>query len=169
MHEDLRVFFKTKRDVNARGYSEESVLSTIEKRRNDAEKFIQPQAKFADLIISIAPVGSVSLVKFRGGHIPNLKVRVQTKRSFNEHSLIRVLIGICGLHVDITSDLNSGDSILVIEGECQSEDIALAVNLLCPNLKEFFDLNPKWEAGALGIMQLIAVSHISQVMTKGTK
>lgn len=49
--EDLRLKWKMERDQARRGYSEEKIKEQIQKRLPDAEKYIKPQAQFADLII----------------------------------------------------------------------------------------------------------------------
>ena len=55
---------------------------------------------------------------------------------------------------------------ITIEGETSAADIEMAAKILCPNLLEFLDITPKWQDGVLGLMQLITLSHISQVLTK---
>jgi hypothetical protein len=62
-----------------------------------------------------------------------------------------------------TSDIE-----LTIEGKTNASEIAQAVKMLCPNIFEFLSLNPKWEDGVLGLMQLIVLSHINQAFTKRT-
>lgn len=49
--ETLRRYWKIKRDTGSRGYSMEKILSQIEERMADAEKYIYPQKKYADLVI----------------------------------------------------------------------------------------------------------------------
>jgi uridine kinase len=51
--EQLRSNWKIKRDGEQRGYTEESVMMAMEKRKPDAGKFIIPQRELADIIISI--------------------------------------------------------------------------------------------------------------------
>jgi phosphoribulokinase len=46
---DLRIAWKVQRDMLQRGYDEQSVREEIEKRRPDAEAYIDPQAVHADL------------------------------------------------------------------------------------------------------------------------
>ena len=84
----------------------------------------------------------------------------------NELSLTRVLVGVCGLHVDMTVSNNASEVELTIEGETTAEDVALAAQILCPRAMEFLDINPKWTNGILGLMQLITLSHINQALTK---
>jgi hypothetical protein len=96
-----------------------------------------------------------------------LKLVVKTRSGFNEHSLNRVLIGVCGLHVDIVASNNATEVQMSIEGETSAEDIELAAKILCPRVFEFLDSQPKWQDGMPGLMQLIILSHISQALTKG--
>ena len=51
--EDLRLFWKLKRDVNERGYTKEKVQESIKKRIADSKKYIKPQILYADVIINI--------------------------------------------------------------------------------------------------------------------
>jgi phosphoribulokinase len=46
---DLRVAWKVQRDMLQRGYTESAVREEIDKRRPDAEAYINPQATYADL------------------------------------------------------------------------------------------------------------------------
>ena len=53
--EDLRVRWKVDRDTRKRGYSREQVLEQLEKRKHDSPAFIQPQRKFADIVVRFMP------------------------------------------------------------------------------------------------------------------
>ena len=97
---------------------------------------------------------------------PRLKLVVKTQHALNELALNRVLVGICGLHVDIVISDGGGEVKITIEGETSAADIEMAAKILCPHLLEFLDITPKWQDGVLGLMQLITLSHISQVLTK---
>ena len=44
----------------------------------------------------------------------------------NKDSLVRILIGICGLHVNMSTQNNSSDTELIIEGETSALDMELA-------------------------------------------
>jgi uridine kinase len=50
--EDLRIFWKIKRDMKKRGYTKEKVYKQILDRRNDFEKYILPQREKSDIIIN---------------------------------------------------------------------------------------------------------------------
>ena len=55
MDEDLRRYFKFKRDVNERGHDLEKVKEIFEQRTKDSDLFIKPQMQFADLIFTLEP------------------------------------------------------------------------------------------------------------------
>ncbi len=48
---ELRVAWKLRRDMARRGYSREQVLAELETRRLDAETYIRPQRRWADLVV----------------------------------------------------------------------------------------------------------------------
>jgi len=164
--EGLRRYFKLKRDVNQRGHTIERVLSSFDKREPDSERFIRPQSTFADLTLSLQPIHPRMLESLDDKPPLRLKLIVKTRNGFNELSLNRVLVGICGLHVDIVVSDDGAEVQLTIEGESSAADIELAAKMLCPWILEFLDIPPKWQDGMIGLMQLITLTHISQVLTK---
>lgn len=164
--EGLRRHFKLKRDVQQRGHTVERVLGSFEKREPDSERFIRPQSNHADLILSLQPIHSRMLEDLDDKHPLRLKLVVETKNGFNELSIHRVLVGVCGLHVDIVVGNDGADVKMTIEGEVSAADVAMAAEILCPRVLEFLDIPPKWQDGMSGLMQLITLSHISQALTK---
>lgn len=164
--EALRRYFKLQRDVKQRGHTVERVLLSFQKREPDSERFIRPQALHADLILSLQPIHPRVLDELDDAQPLRLKLVVRTRHGFNELSLTRVLVGVCGLHVDIEPTSDGAEMMITIEGETSAEDIALAAQILCPRILEFLDIQPQWQAGVIGLMQLITLSHINQALTK---
>lgn len=164
--EGLRRHFKMKRDVGQRGHSPQSVAASFDKRESDSERFIRPQAAHADLIFSLQPIHPAMLRDLDDRHPLRLKLVVTTRHGFNELSLIRTLVGVCGLHVDIAVSQAGSEVKMTIEGETSAADVALAAEILCPSVLEFLDIRPRWQEGIVGLMQLITLTNISQVMTK---
>ena len=167
MDESLRKYLKIERDVNIRGHDYKKVVDSIQNRENDANKFIRPQIEYADLIISLKPMNIESLndknikkedIKFR--------VSIESKLGLNELSLARSLISICGINVDIEKNNSNSCSILTIEGNPTAEDIECTAKNLTPRIFEFLDIDPEWQDGISGIMQLISIAHIDQALTK---
>jgi hypothetical protein len=164
--EGLRRYLKKARDIEQRGHSEEQVLSSFAKRDPDSEKFIRPQAAFADLVLSLQPIHKRLLDETCSDNPMRFKLLVHSRNGMNEQSLMRVLVGVCGLHVDMTVSNDVSEVELTIEGETSAEDVAMAAQILCPRAIEFMDIKPKWVNGILGLMQLITLSHINQALTK---
>ncbi len=164
--EDLRKYLKIKRDVTERGHTIESVLASLAKREADAQKFIRPQSEQADLIFKLQATHPRILEE--NGEIEPLRLKlfVTSRGGLNEISLARVLIGICGLHVDINVNNNKNETMLCIEGDATAEDIAVAARLIMPRIIDFIDVEPKWQSGTLGLMQLITLSHIDQILNR---
>ena len=157
--EELRRYFKIKRDTEERGHSMERVLDSLKAREPDTKKYIQSQKKYAELVLSMQPVNRVDLKK-KLNEMPKLKLSVRCQSAMNELSLVRVLVGICGLYVEDT--LSESGVEFIIEGEPAAEDILMAAEILCPKMTEFLDITPKWQDGILGLMQLITLTYINQ-------
>lgn len=164
--EGLRRYLKIRRDVHERGHTLEKVLNSFNKRESDSERFIRPQLGFADLALSLQPIHPRMLENLGSKQPLRLKLVVTTRHGFNELSLSRVLVGVCGLHVDIVVSDDGTEILISIEGETSAADIELAAKILCPTIIEFLDITPDWQDGMVGLMQLITLSHISQAMTK---
>jgi len=164
--EDLRRYFKLKRDVQERGHTVERVLGSFEKRESDSERFIRPQSNHADLILSLQPIHPKYLGSSDDKHPLRLKLVVTTKSGYSELSIHRVLAGVCGLYVDIVLGNDGTDVKMTIEGEVLSADISMAAEILCPRVLEFLDIPPEWQGGMLGLMQLITLSQINQALTQ---
>ena len=166
MDEGLRRHFKLKRDVHQRGHMAKSVLSSFERREPDSVRFIQPQAAHADLVLSLLPIHSPTLEGLDEKDPLRLKLVVRSRAALNERSLMRVLVGVCGLHVDRDFKDETAEVVFTIEGDTCADDIALAAKMTCPWILEFLDLEPKWSSGVIGLMQLIILSHINQALRK---
>ena len=53
--EDMRRGWKVQRDCSRRGYTTDEVLDELDRREADAEAYIRPQRRHADLVISFMP------------------------------------------------------------------------------------------------------------------
>lgn len=164
--ENLRRYFRVQRDVQERGHSLTEVISSFERRASDSVHFIHPQIDHADLILSLKPIHPLVLDDHSEKQTLGLKLQLRSRNRLTEQSLMRVLIGVCGLHVDMEIKNNSTEIELMIEGETNADDIAMAARILCPNLMEFLDFTPLWQGGSLGLMQLVVLSHIDQALTR---
>jgi phosphoribulokinase len=52
--EELRRAWKLKRDCTRRGYTTDEVLAELDSRQADAEQYVQPQRRYADVVVAFA-------------------------------------------------------------------------------------------------------------------
>ncbi|WP_248744756.1 MULTISPECIES: hypothetical protein [unclassified Pseudomonas] len=164
--EGLRRHFKLQRDVHQRGHTVEKVLASFERREPDSARFIRPQAAHADLVLSLQPIHPRILEGVGKPPPLHFKIVARSRNGLNELSLTRVLVGVCGLHVDMCNRNDTTEVELTIEGETSAQDIEMAARMICPRIFEFLDIKPQWQDGVMGLMQLITLSHINQALTK---
>ncbi|MBC8220729.1 MAG: phosphoribulokinase [Proteobacteria bacterium] len=109
--EELRVLWKVIRDTTKRGYTEQQVLASLEKRKDDSPAFIQPQRTFADMVIQFyRPEGKENEVG------PGLNVR-HTLRPTLPHPDLTSLLDV-GANKGITLDLvrdNDGKPVDILD------------------------------------------------------
>ena len=171
MDEDLRRYFKLRRDVNERGHPEQTVMDSLEHRYPDAKRFIHPQANAAHLVFTLEPVNRVDLARpDRPGDI-RLRMCVRMRRGLYYESLTRILVSLCGLHVDTSMGYGGqggsnpdGGVELRIEGELEAEDLSLAAVKLVPHLEELMAIDARWEGGMIGLMQLITLVEVAEAL-----
>lgn len=162
----MRTYFKIQRDVHERGHTFDEVMLAIRKREADCLKFIKPQAAHADLVLSLQPIHPQNLLNANKTNPPRLKLIAKARHGLFEESLVKVLIGVCGLHVDVYIGGDNAEVELIIEGESSAEDVALAAHALLPEMEELIDINPKWEEGVKGLIQLVVLAHIKQTLRR---
>ena len=165
MEESLRLFFRIKRDTEERGHSKEVVLSEIEKRKADSEKYIKPQSARADVVFSLLLI-NVELFEQDQVIDSNIKLRACLRNGIYYQELVRILIGVCGLQVNVDSVDERGEVILEISGDVLSDDIHLAVNMLVPHMEELLDFSAEFSEGIYGIMQIITVMEIDEALKR---
>lgn len=152
--EDLRCFWKIKRDVAERGYKKSKVVEQIDSRLEDNKKFIQPQKDFADLIIKFIPLDKIDNNNPAIDKIP-FKVVYKLDNSINLDNLINDLSKVKSLSAQLfpLDDLIHQE--ICIEGSISSQNITSVVHNLELNFDELLISNPNWESDYAGITQLI--------------
>lgn len=159
--EQLRQTFKINRDMRERGHSRKEILDSIETRQPDGERFIQPQIHNADLVFSLGLRGTTTMTnRAPSGDDFILNIRINHCLYFED--LLRCLIGLCGLNVTHKTVDGSTNVDITVDGQVNPEYIALSATFFLNNLDELLDLNPKFEDGMLGVMQLVTIAHSAQ-------
>lgn len=168
MDEDLRRRLKIQRDVVERGHSTESVDTALNDREEDTQRFIKPQIEHADIVFRIEPVRAAQLKDGTSIESIRLQLRVSLRQSMYHEQLIRLLISVCG--VDVEHDLNEPTSSieLLIGSEILAEDLEITARRLVPQSEELLDVEPKWQPGVTGLMQLIVLAQTAQILRERT-
>ena len=166
--EDLRRHWKIARDVGERGHDPPAVTASIERRRPDGARYIQPQARHADLVFTLLPVHPDMLRDERGIDETRVKLHVRLREGLYYEQLSRVLIGVCGLRVDVEEIDHEATVAFTVDGEVAAADIALAAQMLVPRLDQLLDRSPTWSGRMGGIMQLVTLVEIEQALRDRT-
>ena len=156
MDDGLRKWFKVRRDTKDRGYEREKVLEALDRRETDAVRFVRPQKKAADLVLSVSPLKPVEFNPHAADIEPHLTLRIHSRHSAGYDELIRLLVSFTGLGVESNIEEDGGIS-LVIEGDVAAEDIAHIAQVLLPQIRDLLDREPRWSGGVLGLMQLVVL------------
>lgn len=164
MDEDLRRHFKIQRDVNSRGHSIETVMAALESRSDDAEHFIRPQSEYADLVFRLAPMRPVQLGNEKPPQNIPLQLHISLRRSLYHEQLIRLLIGGCGLDVEHDLDDTNSSIELLVSGDVFAEDLSAVARRLIVQSEELLDINPVWQNGMIGVMQLVVMAQAAQML-----
>ena len=163
--EDLRLYWKMRRDVAKRGHDPASVRAQMAHRQPDSDAYIRPQMANADLVFQVAAVNPEHLSRPKDHPLP-LKLRALIRNSLYAERLAKALIAICGVQLDVDI-LNEGCTVeMTIEGDVWAEDIRLAAANLVPHLDELLDVQPLWHSNVLGMMQLIVLMQIDESLRR---
>jgi uridine kinase len=153
--ESLRLRWKVERDQAKRGYSLEKVQEQIKNRLPDAEKFIRPQAGFADL-----------LIKYREGD-PEKKVltdyTVSTKWNM-EHLLeyFEALKETNSFSIAHSYDEDWEKQTLTFSGELGAEHFKTYVEQNFELYEEYINKNYRFDGNYNGFTQLVILHLVMQ-------
>lgn len=161
MDEELRRFLKIRRDVTVRGHLLETVLSSLARREVDSDRYIRPQANVADLIFAVRPVDRRDIADpLAARHAPRLALAIETEVIHDLQPLVRQLValgGVCALEAPGTRFAAQ----IEIEGDPTADDIAGIARCLLPQMYDYLAMEPVWNDGLLGIMQLAFLHQLS--------
>jgi uridine kinase len=166
MAENLRTWFKTKRDTLLRGYKKVDVAISERARQQDYKKFIEPQRNYADVIFKISTERYKSKIPLTLKKIPRLYLEAQVKEGFNDYDLNRMLTGFCNLNMKIVHSKLGEMKLLRIEGDVSGKDLEFISKKLCNRAQDFLTINPGWENKLNGVMQLITLMLLEEKLLK---
>jgi len=133
--EHLKIDWKVKRDMKERNYTFDKIMETILKRKEDSDKYIQPQKEAADIIITYVLIGSELVVKVE--MMPTLS------------SLVHPF---CDFFAEYFTKSNSLIS-YTLKNTITSSEISLKLKFLQDNL--YFVPTTAFQDGTIGVLQFL--------------
>ena len=161
--EDLRKHWKISRDMKKRGYSQEEVLEQMAQREKDAEKYIHPQKKFADVIIRFHPDTKINNLGCNKEKF-ELKLGLEFDNSVNVEPFLSALdkIPTLNLEHDMNEDLSMQQC--VISGNIPSDTLTKTLHQLMPNYHEISEKMGDFRNNLEGILQLFLLYYIGETL-----
>ncbi|OGH96042.1 MAG: hypothetical protein A2X42_07495 [Candidatus Margulisbacteria bacterium GWF2_38_17] len=157
--EQLRRHWKIVRDLEIRGYQKEKIIEQIEKRMDDAKRFIYPQKEFADLVINYFTEDEFEV----GGNTaePHIKLKLIFDASIHLENLLNKFAN-KDFSWDYSDDLKH--QIIVFHKPPKQLDIKEIGDTIIFNLEEIIPSNTLLLHGYRGAIQLIVLLIISEKM-----
>lgn len=165
MDEGLRRALKMRRDVHLRGHSPARVMASLDARAQDAARYVHPQASKADIIFRLEPNSAEAVSIDAQPDIPvPVRLRIIMANALNVEAIYRALVGICGLAAEVS--LREGEPIveILVEGEAEGADFALAAARLVPDLDRLLSRDSVWQPNVAGAMQLVAFVELADAL-----
>lgn len=162
--ENLRRYWKIRRDTQKRGYSVDKIIDQIEQRMPDAEKYIYPQKQFAEIIIQhFCDFNPLDVIDEGSLKDEDIKVKISLSASISLEELIEKLQL---LKVNYLWDYedNLQNQYIMVYDFLSAEDYENMATEIIPNVGELVD-NPIWNSGNRGLVQLICLMYISEKLT----
>ncbi len=149
--EAVRRSWKVDRDVAKRGYTEEKVLAEMDRRASDSAKYVQPQRRYADLVLR-------QLEKTTG---VDMAVELEISNLLDPLALFHSLSEVASLEVEWLPDESLMHDQFRVKGTIDAEQIAQLATATIPNVDELVASAAAWQEGGRGFVQLISLYAMS--------
>ncbi len=159
--ETLRRQWKRERDASERGYTPAQVEEQLERRAEDARKYILPQRDHADIIVAYFTDPGVA-------GTAALRLKVTLSSSLQIEPIVSGLEeqGLL-LSWDYSDDLRNQ---FIVLGDAPGRGLIIALaQQAMPNFTELLGVDAQWLEGYRGFVQLIALLAISEKSREGSK
>ncbi|MFI5361782.1 MAG: hypothetical protein ACHQ49_07410 [Elusimicrobiota bacterium] len=153
--EALRRFWKVRRDARERGHKTEHVVREIDRREGDSSRFVRPQVRFADWVITYAPLGTLDA---DAPDEAEVKASHTVSTAYVEmEDLVDLLSSLekDGLHVGWSMSANLSRQTIEVDGKLGAERVREFAYRLVPDLEDLFKGSPTWLPDLQGVNQLI--------------
>lgn len=165
--ENLRRYWKIQRDVSKRGYSKEKILEQITSRLPDAEKYIYPQKKYADLVITYFDKNLTDCLIDH--HSVKLSLQITVNMEINLEKLIQIVEN-HGIHVDYDYNEDLEKQSVVFESSMLEQSvlpIASIAEETIPHLDEIINHPLEASDDLHGILSILLLMLIGEKLREG--
>lgn len=172
---DLKIFirpesqllfhWKLLRDTHKRGHSKEKILEELKRRETDARKYINTQARSADILIEPK---SLSKIKEVGSKKEQLDIayKLTLSNSVFIEPIVEALSTCKGLEITHSYGASSRQS-LSLSGKISSEQLRLLFQHFVPGLEEIGANPESWPQDSFGALTLIITYYIFEQADHG--
>lgn len=163
--EDVSFFLDMDNNLRINNQEDNVRINESNKQEIDFKEYIQSQKARADVSYKLLSINQeIKKLEMTDSRV---KLKVRIKDGLYCQELLRVLIGVCGLQVNINQLDNKMDGVEIdIQGDIDAEDIKFASKIITPKLNEFIDDENGFFGGKLGLMQLIALTEIDHALKR---
>lgn len=167
--EALRCYWKLGRDQGSRGHTWTEIKAQIEKRRNDAEKYIHPQKQYADLVIRYFDTGlPEDLDRLDSTYQVNPGVEFLMDVSINTEPML-ALLQENGVKSALSYDNDLMHQRILFAGKDLRAGREIWEKIAHTGISQIEDLtggHTVWEDGVNGVVQLMLLAAISEIMKR---
>ncbi len=158
--DQLRLHWKILRDSEKRGYTKEEVVTALEKRKDDSEKFIAVQERYSDIVISLR--NNTSLGKTIGEKDVKLSLSlfITCANDIYLQPLLDEVTSYCTVDYLITDEKQR----LKFTGTIDAFSVQTIAEKLFPELNDISSEKRNWAGGYQGIMQLFVTFYIFKML-----
>jgi hypothetical protein len=160
MSEYLRATLKLKRDTHSRGHTPADVLKSIEDRKVDFQKHIEPQRILADLVVRV----SASEQNDSTGS-SEIEVCFESEAKFFDPMLLSELSMTCGLEVT-TENIDTNRRKISVRGSASSADLSEAFVKLEPRISDILSKPVTWSVGPAGVVQMVVMVYLGNALRR---
>lgn len=157
--EELRRYWKIKRDTGKRGYSQKEITKQLDERLPDAEKYIYPQKGYADICIKYYD-DEISKKSKKDKLDLKLKLTINAMADFE--NVINDLAEMTDIEWEYAAKQNK--QIVIVKSWNDALDLEHIAHKNIPQFDEMFPQQITWETGIDGIVQLFILIMISKKM-----
>lgn len=158
--ESLKTYWKVKRDVEQRGYSEEKAMKILTSRKSDSKKFLKPQMRFADIVFRFRPLEEIKGMKKEE---VKKELQVSLDNSFNPQKLMDEISKIPTMDTNIEYNDDLSTLTLTFSGKISKDEVARVAYSIVPDLEGVLEnRSPKWAPNLDGVIQIIILCQLSE-------